>query len=146
MQTEERQSQLELGSARSTADNAIRVRRTSIEGVPFGRKRFVALAGAGLFGLALRWFAPENARAWHGGGVYPCEGFYACHCCNGSTCCDPNGCFWPAHSHCPSGGQCWYTCYCNYWWQCCDWHVYDDGGSVRHCICVSATTWCGGGC
>jgi hypothetical protein len=98
--------------------------------VPFGRSRFVALAGAAVFGLAEKMVRPGVARAYHGAVPPGCDGFGECHCCNESTCCE-SGCNYDGVSHCHTGQQCWNVCYNGNIWRCCDWH----DGSGNHCIC-----------
>lgn len=103
------------------------------------RSKFLAAAGAGLFGIATRLVLPESARANHDPAPQGCFGFGVCHCCSGSTCC-VSGCNYPGgHSDgCPNGGQCWNTCVGNLMYQCCDWHY----GTSSHCICRGFVSAC----
>lgn len=106
----------------------------SMVGVPFGRARAIAAVGGLLFAAALRFSAPEVARAAHLPIPQGCYGFKECHCCSGSNCCEST-CVGHSHSHgCPTGTQCWYTCVNNNTYLCCDYHV-TWSGSETFCIC-----------
>jgi hypothetical protein len=115
----------------------------TLDAVPFGRSRLLALVGGAVFGLATRIVAPDPAYAAHDySAIWPCAGYGICHCCSGTWCCgfycDPGY----EHGHCSSGGQCWYTCGCFQMYQCCDWHVFGTN-QQQHCICKAIVSDCG---
>lgn len=105
-----------------------------LEHVPFGRSRFVAGLGAGLFATATSLTAAGRAMA----SPYPCFGFDGCSCCSGSTCCE-SGCT-AIYTSCSSpDGHCWITCGCIYNYQCCDWQK----ANGSYCICSGRLGQCG---
>jgi hypothetical protein len=89
----------------------------SIDGVRFGRSRFLGAASVALGGLASRLWFPERAAAAVPNGCYGYNG------CRGG------------YYGCKSGGQCW--CTCAYYgstlteFKCCDYAY----GSTGPCIC-----------
>jgi hypothetical protein len=103
----------------------------SIDGVRFGRSRFLGAASAALGAVAAKLWFPERAAAAAPNGCY---GYDACSCCNGSRCCrgDCRG----GNYGCHSGGQCWYTCAYSgsslVKFKCCD---FGFGGGGAACIC-----------
>lgn len=103
-----------------------------LDQVPFGRNRFFAGVGAGLFATAASLTGAGRALA----APYPCYGFDECTCCSGSTCCEP-GCT-TAPGFC-GATNCWITCGCIYNYQCCDWQK--SGGG--YCICSGRLGQCG---
>lgn len=112
------------------------------------RSRFLAMAGAGLFGFATsRVLRSEPAYARHNPVVAPCYGgdrseWGACHYCDGSLC--TNYCHWhDGHTHCPSGGQYWETCTSNgNRYRCRDWHEQFPGYEHHHCVCTGSLGRC----
>jgi len=90
--------------------------------VRFGRNRFLAALGGGLFGFATsRVLRAEPALAQHEGTPWPGGG----------------------HSHCPTGGQYWETCTSNgNRYRCRDWHEKFPGYLEHHCICVAGLGRC----
>jgi hypothetical protein len=134
--TEEWEQSLDLNRSREG------VSFQTLDDVPFGRNRLLALAGGVIFGLATRMVADPAYAAHDQAGIWPCFGYGICHCCSGTWCCgfycDPTY----NHGHCPSGGQCWYTCGCFQTYQCCDWHVLGTGEQT-HCICKAVVSQCG---
>lgn len=107
---------------------------------PLGRRRFMALLGGAMFGVATRMVAPKDSLAAPTPSL--CNGAPGCDTCNDSgTCveCD-NG---PAYTC--GGNQCWLVGTepdsngCRKYYNCCDWLRSDE--SV--CICRSyAYTTC----
>lgn len=125
-----------------------------LDQVPFGRNRFLRIAGIALFGLAAQMVASKTVYATHQG-PSPCYGFNLCDCCSGASCCLPGCCRVRTdqyHQHCSSQTQCWYVCSSGTMYQCCDYHYncgstpcsqcgYDDGWPY-HCICKGNVGTC----
>jgi hypothetical protein len=98
------------------------------------RRRFVALAGAAFFGLALKMTFPQIASATCT--PFPCDGPRCCDCCvwgPGCTCCNGlNHGVWP--------NACWVTCAPDcYQYKCCDFNQY---GGICICKLFLGTTCC----
>lgn len=114
------------------------------EGVPFGRSRFLKIAGAALFGFtAQRLIGASSAHGIHITDVTPCRGYPMCHCCNGRYCCGDchehsvtydgsSNSFFPDGT-CWTGTNCWWTCWGGQQYRCCDWH---EIVGERHSACI----------
>src|SRR4051794_24119998 len=109
-----------------------------LDEVPFGRNRFLRLAGSALFGaVAAATLRTAPAEANHLPTPYPCVGFPACDYCNGRIC--YQYCRAPYRQTCwangqPNSDQCWNTCGSNHkLYRCCDW--VDTRGDDEGCIC-----------
>lgn len=118
-------------------ENSLLADEKALDGVRFGRNRFLAFAGGLIFGLA-GGLLGNTKLAWAACGwpPTPCEGPGICCCCSGSVCCQSNcirayiGC-WSAN------GTCWNTCNGNgNLFQCCDWQ------SNEYCICRTIVGSC----
>jgi hypothetical protein len=108
--------------------------RDPLAEVPFGRNRFLAWLGAGVFGTATGLILrSEPADAHHTTGTpYPCRVYRRCHRCSGSRC--TYKCYRSRNSECPTGGQCWFTRTRRGLYRCCDWRT-TVGGRRRWCVC-----------
>ncbi len=102
-----------------------------IRGVLLGRRRFMAVLGGGLFGVATKAFAPKTAVAAPTPSL--CYGAPGCDTCSGATC---TGCYnGPAYSC--GGNHCWVvggptnSDGSRTYYNCCDWYRSDE--SI--CIC-----------
>jgi hypothetical protein len=100
---------------------------------PMKRSRFLAAAGATVFGFATKMVIADQAQATHEAPYAGCYGCNMCDCCvsgPGCSCCDGNG---PCYNcGCPTNpsSACWYSCVSGNLWKCCDFH---QGGVC--CIC-----------
>lgn len=110
------------------------------------RSKFLAAAGAGLFGISARLLWPASAYATHNPTPPGCEGFRECDCCNGSSCCLMSCKYPEGHNDgCPNLGQCWNVCVGNLMYRCCDYHFGPEpppGFEPDHCMCRGFVSSC----
>jgi hypothetical protein len=116
---------------------------STLDGVPFARRRFLALAGALVFGAATELAMPRAAQAYV---EFPCHNVRACDCCNmtggaagNCTSCDSQGFTNRTAGTCSDGPQQWLSNSC---WRgcggddrvyfCCD---FSKPGANYSCTC-----------
>jgi hypothetical protein len=112
-----------------------------LDGVRFGRNRFLTLLGGTLVGLSVRAFVPESARANHEPPLAPCSGWGRCHYCCG-TYSNPQPCSGYIKDYgClnDSTRYCWTSCVGGVKYKCCDFRC----NSCDHsCSCRYACASC----
>lgn len=109
---------------------SMRVDEKVLDGVRFGRSKFLAGVGGALLGVAGSIFFPKQATA--DVAPYPC----CCspHCCGCYNYC--SGCPGCSYRYQCGGGRCWTVCTYGDLYSCCDFF---QNGRACTCSCFQGT-------